>query len=324
MKKHAYFKIFLLIAIFLIAGCIRVTKLDSNGRIVSQTDYYPFSKQRDIKKWDGITPLHLAVINDDSSKVKQLLMQGADPFAKAVSPTTGKKIDAIDMAYTLHHDEALNVLADYILKNKRDYLDSHPSELINVLSAVWEDDPLYSLELSSKYGYNKWANHILKKLFNTREYLGKEGKVHLAKELMKFGYDDALKVLDNHCHSCVEEAKQEQEQEANAFRSVISSAFSSGSSDNSKSFNCNSALSKCKSHCNSKSDRGGMLSNSAKTTCNLFCQSGYRKCQVGNYYKAKFDMCSGMCQGLKETSDALIFGTSNYDQCVTNCTADFK
>lgn len=108
------------------------------------------------------------------------------------------------------------------------------------------------------------------------------------------------------------------EQFTNNFKAKIASKNQTSSMD------CNSALSKCKSHCNSKSDRGGMLSNSAKTTCNLFCESGYRKCQAGNYYKAKFDMCSGMCQGLKQTSDALIFGTSDYDTCVTNCTVDFK
>ena len=88
-----------------------------------------------------------------------------------------------------------------------------------------------------------------------------------------------------------------------------------------KALNCSSAFGECTRFCNTKSVQGGMLSNSDRTSCRLWCESGKRQCDSGEFSKARHSMCSGMCEGLKKTNSGAfnVFGTSNYDECVFNC-----
>jgi len=195
------------ISIFFV-GCVKVNvkTINSSGVITSDTNYYPFSKKRDIKRWDGITPLHLAVIDKDYDKIKRLLKNGANPFALTTDPVNNYKLKPIDFAYILNDKRSAYILANYMLKHYKNYFNSHKKELINVLAALWRPAPLATLELTQKYGYYNWAKHTLKKLFNTKKYRGTNGKITLTRELALLGYNNALKVVNQECNFCLKEA----------------------------------------------------------------------------------------------------------------------
>ncbi|WP_292663129.1 ankyrin repeat domain-containing protein [Nitratifractor sp.] len=205
MKKSQ--KTLLLSIPFILLGCVavHVTKID-DGKVVSEDTYYPLSKERELKRWDGITPLHLAVAKHECGQVKKLLSEGANPFAKTISPTKGTKLEPIEFAYFLKDKECAYVVADYTLKHYKAYLLSHRKELITTLASLWGPAPLESLELTARYGYTHWAGHIMKKLLNTRKYQGKEGRITLARSLALHGYRNAMKVYYEVCPSCIREA----------------------------------------------------------------------------------------------------------------------
>ena len=198
----------LILFVFIFSGCIRVNvkQVNERGHVTSDMNYYPVSNEKDFRRWDGITPLHLAVVKHECSQVKKLLSKGANPFAKTVSPTKGTKFEPIEFAYFSKDKECAYVLADYTLKHYKSYLLSHRKELINTLASLWGPAPLESLELTEKYGYIHWANHIMKKLLNTRKYQGKNGRINLSRSLALRGYKNAMKAYYKVCPSCIREA----------------------------------------------------------------------------------------------------------------------
>jgi len=146
------------------------------------------------------------VAKQECSRVKKLLRNGANPFAKTISPTNGTKIEPIEFAYILKDKECAYILADYTLKNYKSYLQSHRKELITTLASLWGPAPLASLELTKKYGYEHWADHILKKLLNTSKYQGEKGRVLLARSFALDGYRYAMKAYYEACPSCIQKA----------------------------------------------------------------------------------------------------------------------
>jgi len=207
MKLKKYVFLFVMI-LFVGTGCVRVNveQHDTSGRVTDRTSYYPLSKMKDIKRWDGITPLHLAAIEGDTGHIKALLKHGSNPFAKTIHPVNGSKWMPIELAWVAKEKEAVRVLGEYMLKHYQSRLKRDEKTLISTLSSLWEVDPLLSLELSAKYGYDKWTHHILKKLFNTKKYSGTKGKIKLARELAHYKYAYALRYLAQACPSCVREA----------------------------------------------------------------------------------------------------------------------
>jgi len=195
------------ISIFLISGCVKVNVIQKkNGKIVDKTTYYPFSKQKDIKNWDGITPLHFAAINNDTYKIKKLLNQGADPFAGATDPVKNVKIIPLEMAYLLKNEEATKLLAKYMLQNNKNQLLSDRDKLIEIFALLYKKWPLYSLELSKRYNYPSITNHILKKLYYKSRYNGSSGCVQLVRDIVAKGYKHALEAVALNNTNCVKEA----------------------------------------------------------------------------------------------------------------------
>ncbi len=75
----------------------------------------------------------------------------------------------------------------------------------------------------------------------------------------------------------------------------------------------------CLEHCEGKSDASGFFSNSAKQSCRMGCQYAYSSCSRVEKSTALSRFCSAMCEGLKKTNGAVIFGTSDFDTCTNNC-----
>jgi len=199
-------------AAVIFSGCVRVNveQRDASGRVTDRTSYYPLSKMRDIKRWDGITPLHLAAIEGNTGRIKELLKRGSDPFAKTIHPVNGSQWMPIELAWVAKEKEAVRVLGEYMLKHYRSRLKRDEKTLISTLSSLWEVDPLLASELSAKYGYDKWARHTLKKLFNTKQYGGTKGKISLARALAHRKYAYALRYLAQACPSCVKQAYEKE------------------------------------------------------------------------------------------------------------------
>jgi len=192
------------VILFIFLGCVRVNvEQREGGKVIDRTSYYPLSKMKDIKRWNGITALHLAAIEGNTGRIKELLKRGSNPFAKTVHPVNGSKWMPIELAWVVKQKVSVRILAEYMLKHYKSYLKRNEKTLISTLSSLWEVDPLLAFELSAKYGYDKWAYHILKKLFNTKEYSGTKGKISLARTLVHRKYTYSLHYLAKICPSCV-------------------------------------------------------------------------------------------------------------------------
>lgn len=82
---------------------------------------------------------------------------------------------------------------------------------------------------------------------------------------------------------------------------------------------CNRMNRICTQHCEGKSDASGFFSNSAKQSCRMGCRYAYDSCGRVEKSTALSRFCSAMCEGLKKTNGATIFGTSDFDTCTNNC-----
>ena len=91
------------------------------------------------------------------------------------------------------------------------------------------------------------------------------------------------------------------------------------SSRNSSALDCDEMNHICTQHCEGKSDASGFFSNSAKQSCRMGCQYAYDSCGRVEKSTALSRFCSAMCEGLKKTNGAMIFGTSDFDTCTDNC-----
>jgi|GEM_PF-2905537 len=201
-----------MIAAALFSGCVRINveQRDSSGRVTDRTSYYPLSKKKDMKRWEGITPLHLAAFNDNSGRVKALLNEGADPFAQTLEPVYERKLTPFELAGIVESDESAAILAEHMLKHYKQRLENNEDELISILALLWKRQPLLTLELTAKYGYDKWARHTLNKLFNTKKYSTKEGKITLVRTFAHRNDANALRYLAEACPSCVQEAYEQE------------------------------------------------------------------------------------------------------------------
>ena len=86
---------------------------------------------------------------------------------------------------------------------------------------------------------------------------------------------------------------------------------------------CGEMYSYCTSACRGKSSSdGGLFSTREK--CRMDCSNAKNSCENGDMIAAIVHACSGMCRGLDTRTSVPVFGSSDYDDCVSRCEFRFE